>query len=398
MVGRAESAAIDVRERPGRAPFRTGLRDRLAARRAEIEAATLTRVYAVSDPTQAGDPTYLEGLRSSVSAAIDYGLAAIESSDRTPPPIPPTLLVQARLAARSGISLDTVLRRYFAGYALLGDFLIEEVEERDLQGVALKRLLRTQAAIFDRLLAAIGEEHAREREGRLDTAEERRTELVRRLLAGERLDASELAYDFDGFHVAWVARGPGLGEMARELAAALDRRLLAIHPDECTFWGWLGGRRAIDRVRLKDCIAAALPPRVTLAIGEPGEGLDGWRLSHRQGRAAMPIARGRGDAVFYADVALLASILQDDLLTTSLHQIYLEPLERDRDGGEAARETLRAYFASGRNISSAAAALSVNRNTIASRLRTIEATVERPLAACAAELEAALNLGEYQQG
>jgi hypothetical protein len=33
-----------------------------------------------------------------------------------------------RLAARKGVRLDTVLRRYLAGYTLFGDFLIEETE------------------------------------------------------------------------------------------------------------------------------------------------------------------------------------------------------------------------------------------------------------------------------
>jgi hypothetical protein len=40
----------------------------------------------------------------------------------------PILLVQARLAARSDVSLDIVLRRYFAGYSLLGDFLVGEAD------------------------------------------------------------------------------------------------------------------------------------------------------------------------------------------------------------------------------------------------------------------------------
>ena len=52
-----------------------------------------------------------------------------------------------------------------------------------------------------------------------------------------------------------------------------------------------------------------------MTVGEPGEGLVGWRLSHRQAKAALPIAERRGQAILrYADVALLASILRDDLV------------------------------------------------------------------------------------
>ncbi|HEY4778047.1 MAG TPA: helix-turn-helix domain-containing protein, partial [Solirubrobacterales bacterium] len=135
--------------------------------------------------------------------------------------------------------------------------------------------------------------------------------------------------------------------------------------------------------------------RVFVTVGEPGEGPSGWRFSHRQAKAALPIAERRGQAVLrYADVALLASILRDDLVATSLHQLYLEPLERARDGGRVGRETLRAYFASGRNISSTAAALGVDRRTVTNRIRAIEDLFGRPLGDFATELETALRLDD----
>src|SRR5215475_2827436 len=88
--------------------------ERLRAKRQEIEQATLTRVYAVSEPPPRSGPEYIEGLRQAVSAAVDYGLEGIERGEQSAPPIPDVLLAQARLAARSQVSLDTVLRRYFA--------------------------------------------------------------------------------------------------------------------------------------------------------------------------------------------------------------------------------------------------------------------------------------------
>ena len=96
----------------------------------------------------------------------------------------------------------------------------------------------------------------------------------------------------------------------------------------------------------------------------------------------------------YGDVALLVSALQDELLVSSLHRLYLEPLEAERDGGKALRETLRAYFAAGRNVSSAGAALGVNRNTVANRLRAVEAAIGRPISSRAAEVEIALRLAD----
>ncbi len=54
-----------------------------------------------------------------------------------------------------------------------------------------------------------------------------------------------------------------------------------------------------------------------------------------------------------------------------------------------ARETLRAYFAADRNISSTAAALGVDRRTVTNRIRAIEDLFGRPLKDFATDLETA---------
>jgi hypothetical protein len=370
---------------------RAELSRRLEARREEIEAAVMTRVYSVSD-TKDLDPTYAEGLKAAVTAAVDYGLLAIELGEERSPPPPPILLAQARMAARAGISLDTVLRRYFAGHALLGDFLIEEAHRVDLKGRDLQRLLRTQATLFDRLLAAVSDEHARESRQRPTSTERRKAEKIERLLAGEMIDVSGFDYDFEGHHLALVTQGEGAAESIRELAQSLDRRLLSLHREDSVSWAWLGGRQQADTEQVERHISTRWPGNLFLALGVPSQGLLGWRLGHRQAEAALPVAqRGSDHIVHYADVALLASMLQDDLLATSLREVYLKPLEEERDGGEMLRKTLRAYFAAGRNASSAAAALGVKRHTVTRRLRKVEERISRPLMDCAIEFEAALK-------
>jgi DNA-binding PucR family transcriptional regulator len=98
--------------------------------------------------------------------------------------------------------------------------------------------------------------------------------------------------------------------------------------------------------------------------------------------------------VRYADVALLAAVAGDDLIAGSLRQLYLAPLERARDGGKVSRETLRAYFAAERNVSSTAAALGVDRRTVRNRLGAIEDLLGRPLKGAEADLEIALRLDD----
>jgi hypothetical protein len=376
--------------------IRGGLVARLRERLPEIEQATITRVHAISDRAEAKDPVYLEGLRSAVGAAINYALEALGSNEDRPPPIPTVLLSQARLAARSGISLDVVLRRYFAGYTLLGDFLIEEAEgSTPVRDAALKRLLRTQAALFDRVIGVVSEEYGREAV-RPGSFEERRADLVRRLLDGELLDAPELEYDFDANHLGLIANGQEGGEEIRRLAAAFDCRFLVVHPDDGTAWAWLSSRRAFDFSGLQDHLSAKRRHPLSLAMGEPGRGLVGWRFTHRQAQAALPIAlRCAPMPVRYGEYALLAAALQDSLFGTSLRELYLDPLARERDGGVALRQTLRAYFAASRNGASAASMLAVSRQTVSKRLRTVEQRLGRSLVDCAAEIEVALGLEDF---
>ena len=140
-------------------------------------------------------------------------------------------------------------------------------------------------------------------------------------------------------------------------------------------------------------LARGRPEGVFVTVGEPAEGLAGWRFSHLQAKAALAIAERRREPVLrYADVAVVASILRDDLVADSLRQLYLEPLAQSRDNGKVARETLRAYFEAERNISSTAAALGVDRRTVRNRLRSIEGLLGRPLSGSMADLEIALRL------
>ena len=381
---------------PGRS--QVDVAQHLEARRAEIEQAILARVYGVADPTEVGDHAYVEGLRAAASAALDFAVETLESPEDPRPLVPAVLLAQARLAARSGVGLDTVLRRYTAGHALLVDFLVKELErEETLPPAELRRLLAVSSSAFDRLLAAVSEEHARELESRVDFSQERRRALlVKCALAGEPIDASRLNYDLDLFHVGVIACGSGAVDGIRKLASRFDKRLLLVRCEEETVWAWLGSHRRIeaaDLVRIADFVPTAVGSfDPVLAFGEPSEGLHGWRQTHRQAAAALFIARtSNRHLVRYADVCLLASIARDDLLVESLEQLYLMPLSDGRDGGAALRKTLHTYL-SVRNISSAAAALDLNRQTVRNRLRDVEEKIGRSIDDCAAELAIALEL------
>jgi hypothetical protein len=374
------------------------LATRLMARLPELERAIFTRVEAVADPRD-GDPDYLVGLRVAVRVGLEYALRALSGGEEGAGTIPDALLDQARKAARNGISLDTVLRRYLAGHTILLDLVIREAASERLSRGALQELLRTQATLLDRLLAAVAEEHARTIALGFDASTAaRRLRTIGRLLSGEDPGpAPELRYDFGGTHVGLIVAGIDATVLLQALSADLDRTLLLATPDDGeVFWAWLGGRTPLGTERLVDRAAAISASDARLAVGEPAEGIAGWRLSHRQARAAWPIARrGPEPMVRYTEVALLTATLQDQLLVESLQKLYLEPLEDDRDGGETLRQTLRAYFAADRSAASAAAILGVSRQAVSARLRMIEERIGRPLGSCVTELDTALRMRQF---
>ncbi len=319
-------------------------------------------------------------------------------SERHLPPIPAVLLSQARLAARGGLTIDAVVRRYSACDTLIRDVFTKEAEDACLvEQVKLSDILRVQGILFDRLIAAVSDEHRRE-SSRLASPELMRFAIVKGLLAGEARDTAELHYNLDAFHLAAIMKGTGASSVAKGLASALDCVPLVVQGGDGATWAWLGRRMKPDVGRIEELVGSRWPATVNLAIGEPGYGEAGWRQSHKQASAAFLVAlRKPGSLIRYAEDPLLFTAMRDDLLSASLRDLYLVPLTAERDGGASLRQTLRAYFAAGRNGAAAAAALRVSRQTIKNRLRAVEDHLGRPLTSCTADLEAALQLHDLAQ-
>lgn len=369
----------------------------LRLRHEEIEQTILAYVReTVPDRIGDLDVEYALGLRAAVVAAVEYVLAGIEQGDDWLVPIPTAAIVQARRAARAGIGLDTVLRRYIAGYTLLEDFVMDAVEAVDVGNApTLRRLRRIQAMLLERLTSAIADEYCAEQERGRRSSAQRLGERIQRLLVGEAIDLSELRYELDAWHLGVIAVGNGAEQALRGMAAQIGRAILLVPRGEKTVWAWLADRRKPAVADLATVLLAKLPPAVTLATGEPGHGLSGFRLTHRQAEAAHLVGQRRAQSLTrYADVALLAFALRDEALARSLVDIYLTPLDDPRKGHPVLRDTVRAYLAAERNATSAAAALGVARHTVESRIRKVEEQLGRLLPACMAEMEVALRLDE----
>jgi hypothetical protein len=377
--------------------IRPVLAARLRARCSEIESEALSRLRTLAAPEEAVSGPRTLGSKMSVAAAVAYSIEVIEREPGEPPPLPALLLAEARSAAREGMKLQHLVRAYLAGYALFMMFVLEEAErECFVDSKAFRQILREQVNAVDLAVATIGEEHTRAAGSTPRSPRERRATLVARLLAGELLDPRELSYDFDGWNVALVIEGPGAREASDNLLLGRRERHLIVEQPTGEMWIWIActGRARADTFSQLIEVDGLAGTRVSL--GEPARTLAGWRLSHRQAMAALSLPQGMvpSGVIRYCDVAVLISALSDELLATSLHEIYVAPLEGERDGGAVLRGTLRAYFAAQRNVSSAAASLGINRNTLARRLGAAEQLIGRPLGRFGSDIELALRLAD----
>lgn len=367
---------------------RRELAERLRERSSELEEVIFDRICALASSGSA-DRRQLRGLRSVIGPAIGYGVDSVELGERQSPHPPPAVVDHARKAAWAAVPLQTLHDHYFAGFSTFQQLLLQECGSLQL----LRQVQEPMDVAFRRLTRAVGEEHQRELQQRSRSSDLRRLERVQELLSGEIQEASDLQYPFGGTHLGIVGSGPEVSGVIRQMFRPFGSNLLLVKPELQAAWGWVAVRPDLTSADLKEVLSADSPAEVCIAVGEPAEEIDGWRLTHQQARTACSYAARSGGAfVQYASVALVASTLGDEALMSSLTRRYLEPLATGRGGGTALRETLRAYFATQGHASSAAELLGIKRHTVTNRLQTVERRLARTLSECAAELELALQL------
>jgi hypothetical protein len=364
---------------------------RLRARQNDIEEALFSHVSAaVPDQATCADPEYLLGRRAAISACVTFVLAALAQGEERMDPIPSEPLAHAHRAARHGVALDAILRRYYAAHQLFSEFVIEEGYE--LVPEHLRYATRLHASLLDMLVERISREYKSEIDRASRSPQQRITVRVQRLLAGQPVDLSKLRYDFDGGHVAMIATGPGAAQFVPRMEARFGRSLLSASPDVATIWLWIGGRATpteIERV-----FDSSRPGNVSLTVGERASGLAGWRLTHSQAEDALRVALLTGQPFTrYTDVALVAPWVHDPPRARALVDFYLLSLFESATSVDSTLcTTLQAYFVAGRNATSAAHALGIHRRTMYARLERIDSRLGSLLRTHQAELELALRL------
>jgi len=383
--------AVTQRQRwTSTAEVRLELSVRLRHRQHEIEKAVLDRVVEIEISEAVADAEYVVGVRGAAKEAVDYALSGIETGEVPTKTVPLAASAQARRAARNEVPLDTVLRRYHAGDRVLSEVILGEAHELPCE--ALQDILRDHGPLVDQLTSGIAMEYMHEVERITRTPRQRLSEQVEKLLAGSTGGKADIDYPLEGWHIGVIIRGPKADRVILRIGSALGRLVLCVPaggPD--TFWAWFGGPRSLKTGDLDALLTRELPEGVSAALGEPRNGLDGWRLTHREAQIALRVALYRPRRITKCrDVLLQAAMIQDQHVAAALIATYLLPLEGRAEHGKILRRTLRTYFKTGRNAASTAIALKKTRHTIERHLRTVELRVGQNLDVCGTQVQVAL--------
>jgi len=378
--------------------------EELLGRRDELADLLVGEIHRrVPEFAEFGGPELWKAVRDSCLANLETGLEALAGDRRVPERVPVDARELALVTARLRLPLGGLLRTYRIGHSLVWAEMFEQLEGEALDAPVRRGAIESASAYLfehvDRVSAMVTEEYTAERDRFLRSREQRRTQLVRDVLDGADPDPAEatgtLDYDLRLHHVALVVSAADTEAAVRSLARQLDapHRLVVVLAGD-TAWGWLGRTREF-----------ALPERLPvvesarISFGEPAAGVAGFRTSHRQARDAHRVALRSGSReqpVRYDDVALESLVAGDEDRAAVFVARELRGIDGDDARSQRLRATLRAYFATGQNASSAAAMLGVHEHTVAYRLRTIEVALGRPVTTRRAELETALRLLELR--
>ena len=163
-------------------------------------------------------------------------------------------------------------------------------------------------------------------------------------------------------------------------------RSLVVQGGPDVVWAWFGTEppvEALERVS-----------GVSVGIGRPGAGREGFVVSHEQARAALSVGRASGRAVTRFEAVSLEWLATRDRAAAERFVVdELGPLLVDAsDRGARLLDTLEAYLEAGYNASSMAARLGISVRTASYRIRSIEELLGRTIASRNAELHTAIRL------
>jgi PucR C-terminal helix-turn-helix domain/GGDEF-like domain len=318
---------------------------------------------------------------------------------------PAAAMAYARRLAQRGVPVGELLRAYRIGQGCFMQWCYRElaVQASDLPTAfaAAMRLTETTFGYIDRVSEQVLTAYLRERDEWVRNTVAVRAAQVRSLLAGGPIEVNRvepaLGYRLRQRHlgiVAWVeeaARKEGtlveLERLAGRLADHLSKgaRALFVSRDESSAFIWmpLGSEQVLETDAFGDSPLSP-DPSVRLAVGEPGEGPEGFRITIREALRAHAVALIAGPAaprvIRFAEVAPIALLAEDIGAARTWVSRALGPLAADDDQTARLRETLQVFLSTGGSYQETAERLSLHKNTVFYRVRKAQEVRGRKVA------------------
>lgn len=366
--------------------------------------------YLVERIPEAGGDAELRGLTlGSCSSNLEAVLSMFRHGiDVAAAEAPVTALEHARAMASRGHSVDVMLRFYRLGHEYFTEKLSDSLTDLiDDPAVALRTFIDLERFGFryiDRISSLVAAEYVAELDRRQNQARAERDDVVRALLAGERVDNARaervLSHRLTGRQIGFVCwvedRGVDLEGFARRVGRYLGAgHSLVVADGPLAVWGWAAITGDV-RTSLTGMATEFGGERenVHIAVGSPHPGASGFRTSHREALRTRRVIELSGRAApsitAFTDVALVDAISRDLDAARAFVAAQLGDLARDDAKERGERAALLAVLDAQGSLVTAASTLGIHRNTVLQRVRRAEERRGRPATIKIAELHAAL--------
>lgn len=360
-------------------------------------------------PELRGDSTLVDLLRDSVEGNVATIFAAI-ANDIPPGGVTPPIAAfeYARRLAQHDVSPNALVRAYRLGQQELLRLVLVEIRARDIDPVLALEVFESVNISASRYIDWISEQvvgvYQTERDRWRESRDRILAQRVRDILADEQpMTTDELSeairYPLARNHLAlvlWFSDSVGprgeltgmeefVGAVAEHLGAS--GRPLFVASDRVTAWAWipLYDRMIASSAESVAAFARTYPDAPSVAVGEPRNGVDGFRRSHRMAEQARAVALRRrgGERVMVSSGesgVIIAAMLDGDLADadTWIREV-LGDLASPTESDENLRDTLRVFLECGASFKDAALRLHLHSNTVKYRIRRAEERRGRPV-------------------
>lgn len=395
-IGAASVGGLVVRKavRSSLATVARVLNTQVADRAHELEDIFLEKI-----PEVHGDEAIQELMVASTAANLSVMFDALQHGIEVDHiDVPAAAAAYAQRFTQRGLPLEALLRAYRLGEHRFIQWFVRDLarlsETPDELQAAVDAIVEFTVQYIDRISEALIDIYADEQRLWSQRTDAARSAQVRAVLYDDAMDAATAeimtGVAMNQWHVALVAWVEADRPHAERLAEAAMRTLrrtgghsrLVVPTDARTLWAWVSApsptpHEVDGRLLLgDDC------PGIRIAVGEPGQGLSGFRESHREALRARNVAQTAlppAGVTRFGDVRLSAMLAENvaDLRTWVART--LGELAGNTEDMARLRETLRLYLATGTNTTETANRLHIHRNTVRYRLQRAEEIRGRPL-------------------